>query len=129
MLRIGFLLALTGWTRAIALRGLPIAALLLVATGSPLRAQVALDPWEDQRVEAVRITFVNPSADPADRAAIEDSARKALGLFPGSGFRGLLLDWGLGKVSALARVATATADLAPGAAGGVVVTLTLTLGD
>ncbi|MGL4542543.1 MAG: alginate export family protein, partial [Polymorphobacter sp.] len=79
--------------------------------------------------EAVRITFVNPSADPADRAAIEDSARKALGLFPGSGFRGLLLDWGLGKVSALARVATATADLAPGAAGGVVVTLTLTLGD
>ena len=102
------------WARLarLALRPLPVAALLL-GLAAPALAQVGPDPWEDLRIEAVRIQLVNPPADPAERAAIEDSARKALGLFPGSGFRNLLLDWGLGRVSALATVASAKATLRP----------------
>ncbi len=100
---------------------------LALLLGTPALAQVGPDPWEDLRIEAVRVKLVNPPADPAERAAIEDSARKALGLFPGSGFRNLLLDWGLGRVSGLATVASAKASLQPGNSGGVVVETVVTL--
>ena len=111
----------------VALRHLCRALLLLTGLGTPALAQVGPDPWEDLRIEAVRVQLVNPPADPAERAAIEDSTRKALGLFPGSGFRNLLLDWGLGRVSGLATVASAKAELRPGNSGGVVVEAVVTL--
>ncbi|TFU06652.1 hypothetical protein EUV02_04590 [Polymorphobacter arshaanensis] len=90
-------------------------------------AQVGPDPWEDLRIETVRIALVNAPEDPGERSALEDSARKALGLFPGSGFRNLLLDWGLGRVSGLARIADAKATLEPGTMGGVIINVTVTV--
>jgi hypothetical protein len=92
-------------------------------------AQVIADPWEGMRIDAVRIVLANPPDAPAEAAAFEERARGVLDLYPGTSFRNLFLDWGLGKLRSRAWVDDARADLAPGNVDGIIVTVTVMLAD
>jgi hypothetical protein len=92
-------------------------------------AQVIADPWEGMRIDAVRIVLANPPDAPVEAAAFEERARGVLDLYPGTSFRNLFLDWGLGKLRSQPWVDDARADLAPGNVDGIVVTVTVTLAD
>jgi hypothetical protein len=92
-------------------------------------AQVIADPWEGMRIDALRIVLANPPDALAEAAAFEERARGVLDLYPGTSFRNLFLDWGLGKLRNLPWVDEARADLEPGNVDGIIVTVTVTLAD
>ena len=91
----------------------------------PAAADGALASWEETPVEAVRVVVTDLPSSP-ERSAIEDRARRALAIYPGSTFRNLLLDWGIGKVRAIPGVVAVIPELTPGDTGGVVITLRVT---
>ena len=92
-------------------------------------AQMIGDPWQGLRIDAVRITLIPEPESRTTRAAVEDRVRRALDLFPGTAFRNLLLDWGLGKLKSQSWVGDVEAELVPGDAGGVVIEVKVTVSD
>ncbi len=93
--------------------------------GSSAGADGGAGSWEDASVEAVRIVVIGQESS-AERTALEDRVRRELAIYPGSTFRNLLLDWGIGKVRALPGVAEVIPELSPGTVGGVVVEVKVT---
>lgn len=92
-------------------------------------AQMVGDPWQGLRIEAVRITLIPQPESRTTRAALEDRVRRTLDLFPGTGFRNLVLDWGLSKLKSQSWVGDVEAELVPGDAGGVVIEVKVTVSD
>jgi hypothetical protein len=112
--------------RVTALRLLQGLLLLVLALAGAARAQIS-DPWQGQRLEAVRIVLSEPVDDEAQRSTLQDKLRRTLNLFPGVAFRPLQLDWGLGRLRGLPEVSAADAQLQPGPTGGVIVTVSVLL--
>lgn len=100
--------------------------LIGLAGAGPAGAQVA-DPWQGQRIAAVRIALAEPIDDEARRSTLEDKLRKTLNLFPGVAFRPLQLDWGLARLRGLPEVSAADAQLQSGPTGGVIVAVSVSL--
>jgi hypothetical protein len=92
-------------------------------------AQMAGDPWQGLRIDAVRITLIPQPESGETRTALEDRVRRALDLFPGTAFRNLFLDWGLSKLKSEPWVGDAQAELMPGDSGGVVIEVRVTVSD
>jgi hypothetical protein len=111
------------------LQAVAFALLAWLACATPVTAQVIADPWEGLNVEAVRIEWQGGLRPPGDETTVDDRVRRTIDLYPGSQLRSLLLDWGLGRLRGLPGVAAASANLAPGTRGGVVVTLRLSAAD
>jgi hypothetical protein len=107
------------------MRGLICSLLGCLAFMNPAKAQFSADPWEGLSVEAVRIEWEGGVRPPGDENTVDDRVRRAVDLYPGAQFRGLLLDWGLGRLRAQPGITDAQAALASGTTGGVVVTLRL----
>jgi hypothetical protein len=103
---------------------LPVLVALVLSVGPVGESQAdgGAGSWEDASVEAVRI-IVTDTEPSAERTALEDRVRRALAIYPGTTFKNLLLDWGVGKVRAIPGVAAVTPELSPGTVGGVVVTV------
>ena len=102
-----------------------LAVALALCRVTPGWADGAAGSWEDATVDAVRVVVIDLQRSP-ERTALEDRVRRALAIYPGSTFRNLLLDWGVGKVRAIPGVAAVVPELAPGDTGGVAVTLRVT---
>jgi hypothetical protein len=77
----------------------------------------------------VTVTIANPSEDAALNDRIADSVRKSLALFPGSAFSRDRANAAVGLARRNPAIAAIDYDLAPGAAGSLDVTVTVTLTD
>jgi hypothetical protein len=100
--------------------------LLVLAFAGGAWAQVS-DPWQGQRIEAVRIALSEPIDDEARRSTLHDKLRRTLNVFPGVALRPLQLDWGLARLRGLPEVSAADAQLQPGPTGGVIITVSVRL--
>ena len=99
------------WTRLLSVLALTLA--IMGWPGSRAGADGGAGSWEDASVEAVRIVVIDLQSS-AERTALEDRVRRELAIYPGSTFRNLLLDWGIGKVRAIPGVAENDPGAIPG---------------
>jgi hypothetical protein len=109
-----------------------IAALVVVVllTALPASAQsYAGNPFEDRPVGTVTVTIANPSEDAALNERIADSVRRSLALFPGSAFSRDRANAAVGQARRNPAIADIAYDLAPGPAGSLDVSVTVTLTD
>ena len=81
------------------------------------------------RIEAVTIEIRNPSRDLRANARIQDVFRSKLSLFPGTAYSRTDVDLAVAVARRSADIGEATHSIAFGQAGGVVVTVALTLKD
>lgn len=125
-------------TRACALkRGMQAAALmaglvggLAMTTGVVLAQGVAdAQPFAGRPIDGVTIRIINPSTDAAFNTRIEDSVRRALGIFPGTTFSQDRLNFALGAARRNASIGDVSYDTLPTASGGVDVAVAVTLRD
>jgi hypothetical protein len=101
-----------------------------VATAMPSFAQsYAGNPFEDRPVGTVTVTIANPSEDTALNDRIADSVRRSLALFPGSAFSRDRANAAVGQARRNPAIADIAYDLAPGSAGSIDVSVTVTLTD
>ncbi|MCX7286513.1 MAG: hypothetical protein NTW20_02850 [Rhodobacterales bacterium] len=99
-------------------------------TALPVVAQsYAGNPFEDRPVGIVTVTIANPSDDAALNDRIADSVRKSLALFPGTAFSRDRANAAVGLARRNPAIAGIAYDLAPGAAGSLDVSVTVTLTD
>jgi hypothetical protein len=109
--------------------------LVLVSLAGPAAGPVAaqvfsgVDPFEDLRIEAVRIDLVNPSLDTALNERVRDRVRRDLGLFPGERFSRQWADFSLSRARQLRDIAATDYAMTFGSTGGVVLRVTVTLAD
>ncbi|WOK37520.1 alginate export family protein [Sphingomonas sp. C3-2] len=89
----------------------------------------SVDPIENARIEAVRITVVNPGPDAQRNARVEDAVRRALGVFPSSTFVPASFELVLAKARRTPNVASLDYETSFGSTGGVVLTVSVTLGE
>ena len=104
-------------------------AALLMAALPALAQSYAGNPFEDRPVGTVTVTIVNPSKDAALNQRITDSVRRSLALFPGSAFSNDRANAAVGLARRNPAIADVAFDLAPGAAGSLDVSVTVTLTD
>ena len=112
------------------LRLLLVAGIVACLAGVPALAQsYAGNPFEDRPVGTVTVTIANPSDDAALNDRVADSVRRSLALFPGSTFSRDRANAAVGQARRNPAIAGIDYDLAPGAAGSLDVTVTVTLTD
>lgn len=105
--------------------------LLLFVLVPLARAQsvAGVDPYTNQRIESVTVRIVNPSADASLNARVEDSVRTTLALFPGELFSQQKLDFQLAQTRRIRDVAAVAYDIAFGQAGGLDISVDVTVGE
>jgi hypothetical protein len=106
-----------------------IALVFLWATPPALAQSYAGNPFEDRPVGTVTVTISNPSDDAALNDRIADSVRRSLALFPGSAFSRDRANAAVGVARRNPAIAEIDYDLAPGTAGSIDVSVTVTLTD
>lgn len=79
------------------------------------------------RIEQIRVEIKNPSSDQAVNGRVTDAVRRTINLFPGDQFSRSRLDFALVAVRRQAMVAKTDYAVDPGATGGVVVRIAITL--
>lgn len=84
-------------------------------------------PFSGRSIDTITIRITNPSADSAFNARVEDSVRRALGLFPGATYSEERITFALGAARRNAAIDDLTYDPLPSATGGVDLTVTVTL--
>lgn len=105
-------------------------AMLIQSAALPAFAQsYAGNPFEDRPVGTVTVTIANPSKDSALNDRVADSVRRSLALFPGSAFSRDRANAAVGQARRNPAIADIAYDLAPGEAGNLDVTVTVTLTD
>jgi Alginate export len=104
-------------------------AFLLGASALGAFSQVVATEDSASRIEAVEVTILNPSPDAAVNARIVDLIRRELRAFPDGTFSRASAEVALAKVRRTAPVAATDLSVAPGATGGVIVTVEATLTD
>lgn len=114
--------ALSKWRLSVAV----VAGLLF---SEPAGAQALMAPFENARVEAVRLNLSGVVPAGAQRVALEDRVRRALDVYPGSQLHELLVDFGLNKVRRIPGVRSATANFIGGNTGGVDVEIAVEFGE
>lgn len=99
--------------------------------GSAASAQGISDaqPFAGRLIDSVRIVIDNPSADAAFNSRIEDSVRRALGLFPGAAYSEDRIGFALGSARRNPAVENIGHEGLPSATGGVDLTVTVQLRD
>ena len=99
--------------------------------GSAASAQSISDaqPFAGRLIDSVRIVIDNPSADAAFNSRIEDSVRRALGLFPGAAYSEDRIGFALGSARRNPAVENIGHEGLPSATGGVDLTVTVQLRD
>ncbi len=104
--------------------------MLLLAAGPAAAQGLGLsEPFEERRIEAVRIDLSNPGADEAVNARVIDAARRELGLFPGGQFTRERVEVALSRLRRRAEIADTAYAVEFGPTGGVDVEVTLTLAE
>lgn len=86
-------------------------------------------PLAGRTIETVRVRIDTPSADTAFNTRIEDSVRRALGLFPGAAYSEDRISFALGSARRNPAVETIDYEGLPSATGGVDLTVTVQLRD
>jgi hypothetical protein len=87
------------------------------------------EPFEERRIEAVRIAIGNPDADAAVNARTIDRVRRELGLFPGGQFARERVEVVLARLRRQPDIADTAYAVAFGRTGGVEVDVTVTLAE
>jgi hypothetical protein len=106
-----------------------LAGCAISGTGGIGQAQVISIEDSATRIEAVEVKILNPSPDTAVNARIADLIRKELRAFPGRNFSRAAAEVALARVRRTSPVSETSIIVAPGATGGVVVTVEVTLTD
>jgi hypothetical protein len=103
---------------------------IVMPTG-PVLAQGVSDaqPFAGRPIDRVTVSITNPSADAAFNDRIEDSVRRALGVFPGATYSEDRLTFALGAARRNASIGDLSYDTQPTASGGVDVAVSVTLRD
>lgn len=124
----GFARALLG--RAGAALVLPVACgVFSCALGTSPAAAQTVDSEEFQRIEAVRVSIANPSADAALNDRVADQVRRTLAIFPEQRFSSERVDFALTRAKRAPQVADITYTIDFGVTGGVVLNVSVTLKD
>ena len=108
---------------------IPIA---FATVSGPVMAQsgvAGVDPYNNLRIETVRVVIANPSSDEGLNARVADRVRTTLELFPGARFSRQKLDFQVAQARRIRDVATIEYDIAFGRRGGLDITATATLVD
>ncbi|MBY0237278.1 MAG: hypothetical protein K2W93_20035, partial [Burkholderiaceae bacterium] len=95
----------------------------------PASAQVQTDPVSGQRIESIQVLIKNPSADTAFNGRIEDLVRRTIAVFPSDVYSELRLLSSLARISLMPEVQQAKHEATPGATGGVLLTIEVTLAE
>lgn len=106
-----------------------IVAIVTITTSPAFSQSYVGDPFEDRPVGTVSVTIANPSGDAALNNRVVDSVRRSLALFPGSAFSRDRANAAVGQARRNPEIADIAYDLAPGAAGSLDVSVTVTLTD
>lgn len=88
-----------------------------------------VDPYNNQRIETVRVRIANPSPDAALNARVEDGVRTTLALFPGARFSQQQLDFQLAQTRRLRDVGEVDYDISFGRTGGLDITVEVMIGE
>lgn len=105
-----------------------VAGGIVMPTGLVLAQGVSdAQPFAGRPVERVTIRITNPSDDAAFNARIEDSVRRALGVFPGDTYSEDRLTFALGAARRNASIGNLSHDAQATASGGVDVAIAVTL--
>ena len=106
------------------------AALTVPLTGAVWAQGVSeAQPFAGRAIDTVRVRIDNPSADAAFNTRIEDSVRRALGLFPGAAYSEDRIGFALGSARRNPAVDNIAYEGLPSATGGVDLTVTIQLRD
>lgn len=105
-----------------------VCGICIVAVGEA-NGQGILDVEENRRIEAVSISIANPSPDPALNSRIEDLVRRALGIFPSDRYQSTAVDLALSTATRNNQIADISHSISFGPTGGVIIDVTVTLGD
>lgn len=84
-------------------------------------------PFSGRAIDSISIRITNPLADSAFNSRVEDGVRRALRLFPGSSYSDEQVTLALGAARCIAGIATLDHETLPSAAGGVEVSVLVTL--
>jgi len=124
-------LTLTGLVRRIAaVFGLSLALWVLPVTAPAWAQSVSgADPLNGAAIESIQVVVVNPGPDAAVADRIADSVRRSLALFPGARFSKETFALQLAQARRTPEVAGLDYDVSLGVAGGVNLTVQVTLGD
>ncbi|WP_103068233.1 alginate export family protein [Aquimarina sediminis] len=88
-----------------------------------------VNPYNNKRVEEVRIRIVNPSNDSIFNQRIEDKVRQDLKIFPDNKFSRNHVEFSLSMSRRDPRIASTLVELEFGSTGGVIVLVYVTLGE
>ena len=85
----------------------------------PVSAQVAVNPYEEQRIDSVSVVLVTPAPDAAKSARLVDKVRKMLALFPGDLYREHAVQLTLSTIKRLPDIANLTHEVEFSPRGGL----------
>ncbi|MEL4177844.1 alginate export family protein [Roseateles sp. PN1] len=87
------------------------------------------DPVSGQRIESIQVLIKNPSADTAFNGRVEDLVRRTIAVFPSDVYSELRLLSSLARISLMPEIQQAKHEATPGATGGVLLTIEVTLAE
>ncbi|MFN5046687.1 alginate export family protein [Roseateles sp.] len=93
----------------------------------PALSQIKTEPFADQRIESVHVAIVNPGTDAALHSRIEDLVRRTVAAYPSSSYSEERLTAALARLSRVPEIKSVQHQLRPGATGGVVLELEVSL--
>lgn len=107
---------------------LPCLALLFsLVLPVPALSQIKTEPFVDQRIESVQVSITNPVGDTALHSRIEDLVRRTVAAYPSSSYSEERLTAALARLSRVPEIKAVQHQLRPGATGGVVLELAVSL--
>jgi len=104
-------------------------ALGLVGSQAVAQGLGLIDPDRNLRIEAIEVKIANPSADAALNSRVEDLVRRSLAAFPADRYSDERVAASLARARRSAEIADVTYSPEFGPTGGVVLEVTVTLGD
>jgi hypothetical protein len=97
-----------------------LSCLMLIA---PAVSQVAVDPYEDHRIESLQVVLLSPGPDAAQNNRLTDKIRKVLALYPGDLYQENRVLLSLASIGRMPGVAAVSHDVSFGLQGGVQLTV------
>lgn len=87
------------------------------------------DPYNDKRIEEVRIEITNPSEDTSLNERLIDKVRQDLKVFPDKRFSRNNIEYALSRSHLDSRISSTKLEIEFGVSGGVIVNIYVTIGD